>query len=165
MTNSRLANDGPGGLSHCGTGLLACLLLQAGLGAQTSEFVAERMPTPSCHASTIVELRSGELMAAWFGGEAEGRPDVAIWGARRQNGHWSAPAELVREPNIATWNPVLFRSGDGVLWLYYKFGPGPQQWTAGRMSSRDDGATWSSPEHLPAGVDSETVSGTGHRLL
>ena len=128
------------------------LAFAAALGAQTSEFVAERMPTPSCHASTIVELRPGELMAAWFGGTAEGRPDVAIWGARRQNGQWSAPAELVREPNIATWNPVLFRSGDGVLWLYYKFGPGPQQWTAGRMSSRDDGATWSSPEHLPAGI-------------
>jgi predicted neuraminidase len=77
---------------------------------------------------------------------------VAIWGALRQNEHWGAPAELVREPDIATWNPVLFRSGDAVLWLYYKFGPSPQQWTAGRMSSRDDGKTWSAPEHLPAGI-------------
>jgi predicted neuraminidase len=46
------------------------LAFAAALSAQTSEFVAERMPTPSCHASTIVELRPGELMAAWFGGTA-----------------------------------------------------------------------------------------------
>src|ERR1039457_2239762 len=84
--------------------LLPATFMAATLFAQTSEFVADPMPTPSCHASTVVERRPGELMAAWFGGTAEGRPDVAIWGARRQNGHWSAAAELVREPNIATWN-------------------------------------------------------------
>jgi predicted neuraminidase len=132
--------------------LFLVLATSAALAAQTSEFVADPMPTPSSHASTIVELESGDLMAAWFGGAGEGRPDVAIWGARRHAGKWQAPVELVREPNIATWNPVLFRSGDGLLWLYYKFGPSPQQWTAARMWSRDEGKTWSVAEHLPAGL-------------
>ena len=131
---------------------LLWILAAQSLMAQTSEFIADAMPTPSCHASTIVEVRPGELLAAWFGGTAEGRPDVAIWGARRRGGRWQAPTVLVREPHIAAWNPVLFRAGDGVLWLYYKFGPSPQQWTAGRLQSRDDGATWSPPEHLPAGI-------------
>ena len=36
---------------------------------------------------------------------------------------WSAPVELVREPNTPCWNPVLFHTNDGRLWLYYKFGP------------------------------------------
>jgi predicted neuraminidase len=130
---------------------ITLLVLAAPLGAQ-SEFVAERMPTPSCHASTIVEVRPGEFLAAWFGGRAEGSADVAIWGARRKNGRWEEPAVLVREPQIATWNPVLFHSADGVLWLYYKFGPSPQQWSAGRLFSRDGGASWSTPEHLPAGI-------------
>jgi predicted neuraminidase len=120
--------------------------------AQTSEFVADPMPTPSCHASTVVELKPGELMAAWFGGAGEGKPDVAIWGARQQAGIWQPTVELVREPKIATYNPVLFRTADHLLWLYYKFGPNPQEWSAGRLFSRDDGRTWSSPEHLPAGV-------------
>jgi predicted neuraminidase len=132
--------------------VLITAAIATALYAQTSEFVADQMPTASCHASTIVELRQGELMAAWFGGSAEGKPDVAIWGARRQNGRWQTPVELVREPNIATYNPVLFRSGDGVLWLYYKFGPSPREWTAGRLFSLDDGRTWPAPEHLPAGL-------------
>ena len=116
------------------------------------EFVFDSAPFRSCHASTVVELRNGDVMAAWFGGSAEGRPDVAIWGARRSNGTWSAPVELARETEIAAYNPVLFYTSDGVLWLYYKYGPHPNDWTGARKYSRDDGATWSAVEHLPAGL-------------
>lgn len=133
----------------CGVGLLAC---PGDQGSPASSFVADPPPTPSSHASTIVELAPSQLMAAWFGGTAEGRNDVAIWGARFQDNHWLPAVELTREPNIPCWNPVLFHTPDGVLWLYYKFGPSPQQWTAARMSSRDGGRTWSTPEHLPAGI-------------
>lgn len=117
-----------------------------------SEFIFTSAPFESCHASTIVELRNGELMAAWFGGSAEGKPDVAIWGSRRTQGQWSAPIELAREPGIASYNPVLFHTKDGRLWLYYKFGPHPTNWTAGRRWSNDEGRTWSEVEHLPAGL-------------
>ena len=122
------------------------------LSAQTSEFVADPMPTPSCHASTVVEVKPGELMAAWFGGTGEGRPDVAIWAAHKRNGKWEAPVEMAREKDTPTWNPVLFRGPDQVLWFYYKFGTSPQQWTAGRRLSKDNGATWTTAEHLPAGL-------------
>jgi predicted neuraminidase len=116
------------------------------------DFIYEQAPFPSAHASTIVETSPGELLAAWFGGKSEGAPDVAIWAARRSGDSWSAPFEVVREPNIATFNPVLFHTADKLLWLYYKFGPHPTQWTAGRLSSRDGGKTWSPAEHLPAGI-------------
>jgi predicted neuraminidase len=124
----------------------------AGMCQAVDEFVFETAPFPSCHASTVVELKNGDLMAAWFGGAGEGRPDVAIWGATRTKDGWSAPRELVREPNVPTWNPVLFYKGDGKLWLYYKYGRSPETWTAGRRSSTDDGKTWSAVEHLPAGL-------------
>jgi predicted neuraminidase len=114
--------------------------------------VFETAPFASCHAATIVETKGGSYLAAWFGGDAEGKPNVAIWGAKFENGRWTSPFELVREPDIATYNPVLFYSKDGALWLYYKFGPHPTRWSAGRISSRDDGNTWSPPEHLPAGI-------------
>ena len=132
--------------------LVAPTILSSVLFLHAQTFIADPPPTPSAHASTIVELKPGQLMAAWFGGTGEGNKDVAIWGARFENGRWLAPVELAREPNTPTWNPVLFHTPDGVLWLYYKFGTSPQQWTAARMSSRDDGRTWSKPEHLPAGL-------------
>ncbi len=116
------------------------------------EFIYETAPFPSCHASTVVELGNGDLLAAWFGGSDEGNADVAIWGSRRSRGGWSAPVELARESKIATYNPVLFHTSDGRLWLYYKFGPSPERWTAARRYSNDDGKTWSPIEHLPAGL-------------
>lgn len=120
--------------------------------APDGEFIFEHAPFASCHASTLVETGPGELLAAWFGGAAEGRPDVAIWGARKSAGRWSQPVELAREPGIAAYNPVLFYSQDKTLWLYYKFGPQPSSWTAARRSSRDHGKTWSEIERLPAGL-------------
>src|ERR1035441_920877 len=68
---------------------------------------------PECHASTIVALKGGDLMAAWFGGTKEGAPDVAIWGSRRIGGKWSAPVELEREKDVPSWNPALFHTHDG----------------------------------------------------
>src|SRR6185312_6091857 len=109
-------------------------------------------PFASCHASTIVALKNGELLAAWFGGTAEGAPDVAIWGSRRVDGKWSEPVELEREPGVASWNPVLFHTRDGRLWLYFKVGQSPSQWAAGRMYSDDEGRTWSKKDMLPAGL-------------
>jgi predicted neuraminidase len=118
----------------------------------TSEFIFNTAPFASSHASTLVELRDGSVLAAWFGGTAESKPDVAIWSAVRTARGWSAPVELVREPDVPTWNPVLFYSKDGRLWLYYKFGPTITGWTGGRRWSDDDGKTWSPIEHLPAGI-------------
>ncbi len=133
--------------------MIPASLLFALLLAQDAEFIYDRAPFPSCHASTIVETAPGEFLAAWFGGSDEGKPDVAIWGARKgRDGHWSEPAELARESSIATYNPVLFFSADKTLWLYYKFGPSPSSWTAARRSSADRGRTWSEIEHLPAGL-------------
>ena len=133
--------------------LLSLLLLPFALGAATtSEDIFTQAPFKSCHASTVVELPNGNLLAAWFGGTAEGNPDTGIWSSRKSNGAWTAPVELVKEPNIAMFNPVLFYTKDHRLWLYYKFGAHPMSWSAGRISSVDDGKTWSQPEHLPAGI-------------
>ena len=132
--------------------ILASMIASTVISAQTVEFISDRMPTPSCHASTVVELSNGDLLASWFGGTREGAPDVAIWQSRRTASGWSQPYAVVREPDIATYNPVLFYSAAHVLWLYYKFGPHPDSWTAGRTHSSDEGHTWAPLEHLPAGL-------------
>ena len=140
-------------------GMLTCTALAAASIAVAQnklagEFIFEpgSAPFPECHASTIVALKDGGLMAAWFGGTKEGAADVAIWGSRRVNGAWTAPVELEREKGFPSWNPVLFHTRDGRLWLYYKVGPSPSQWAAGRMVSDDEGRTWSKEERLPAGL-------------
>lgn len=148
------ATDSCGVLPAClaACALFATVCLETACAQAPGEFVADPAPTPSSHASTLVELKSGSILAAWFGGTEEGASDVAIWAARWQGEHWQKPFVLAREPDVATYNPVLFHSADGVLWLYYKFGPSPTAWSAARRFSRDEGNTWSEVEYLPAGL-------------
>jgi len=130
----------------------ALLVSSAGPAGVREEFVFENAPFASCHASTLVEVQGGDLLAAWFGGSAEGNPDVAIWLSRNSHNTWSKPQRIVSEPGVATYNPVLFRTLDNLLWLFYKFGPSPTNWSGGSLTSSDLGQTWSKPIHLPAGL-------------
>jgi predicted neuraminidase len=121
-----------------------------------SEFIFETAPFPSCHASTIAETKSG-LVAAWFGGTAERNPDVCIYVARYENGHWTPPMQVADGVGFATnrlptWNPVLFQPKNGGLLLFYKVGPAPASWWGMLITSLDDGKTWSKPQRLPDGI-------------
>lgn len=144
---------------------LRFLLLLVGLGSTAAadqagllkaEFIFETAPFPSCHASTVVEVRGG-LVAAWFGGTAEGKPDVGIWSAHFADGIWSAPVELGNgtQPDgtrFPCWNPVLFQAKGGPLMLFYKVGPSPAKWWGELKTSEDAGKIWSAARKLPEGV-------------
>src|SRR5262245_35439575 len=130
--------------------------LEPSRGGTVSEFVFERAPFSSAHASTIVETRDG-LVAAWFGGTREGAADVGIWLSRRLAGGWTTPIEVAngiqadgtRHP---CWNPVLFQMPDASLALFYKVGPSPQTLWGMVQTSRDAGRTWSEAARLPDGI-------------
>jgi len=121
-----------------------------------SEDIFAQAPFAACHASTIAETGSG-LVAAWFGGTAEGDPDVGIWFSRKADSTWTPPVEVAkavdaggrREP---CWNPVLFRPSGGPLLLFYKAGPSPSRWRGMMIQSVDEGRTWSEPAPLPEGM-------------
>jgi len=124
-------------------------------GLVKSEFIFESAPFPSCHASTIVQTKSG-LAAAWFGGTKEGAPDVGIWLSRQRDGQWSAPVEVasyVRDDgqHFACFNPVLFQPPNAPLLLFYKAGGNPAGWTGFLKTSTDEGVTWSAPTTIPDG--------------
>lgn len=114
-------------------------------------FHADDAPTPSCHASTIVDCRGG-LLAAWFGGSHEKCPDVDIWIARQVDGNWSQPQRVADGDGVACWNPVLSRLGDGTILLFYKVGPQIRDWKTWLVTSADNGASWSTPRSLGTGL-------------
>jgi predicted neuraminidase len=116
------------------------------------EFIYDKAPFRSAHASTIVETPARTLLAAWFGGTSEGNKDVEIWLSRRsREGNWSTPIQVTDTPDMPVWNPVLFQDS-GKTWLFFKVGPSPREWVGGYRISSDDGLTWSPVEYLPAGL-------------
>jgi predicted neuraminidase len=123
-----------------------------------AEFLNDRAPYPSCHASTIVEPAAGKLVAAWFGGTAEKNPDVGIWLSLHDGKAWSTPVEVANgvqpagQPRVPTWNPVLFQPRGGPLQLYYKVGPSPTTWWGELRTSNDGGRTWGAARRLPDGI-------------
>ena len=141
--------------------LIVLLLATTGiLKAQVlcKEFVYEPTNNPSCHASTIVCLKNGDLVTAFFGGSYEGCPDVCIWVCRKAAGNdsWTEPAlaadgvlnDTLRK---ACYNPVLFQMPDGELMLFFKIGSCVADWSGWLTRSRDNGMTWSAKEPLPDG--------------
>lgn len=57
------------------------------------EFVYDQSQYPETHASSIVELKNGDLVATYFGGTKERNPDVCIWTQIKKKGQnkWSEP--------------------------------------------------------------------------
>lgn len=57
------------------------------------QFLYEHTYFPEAHASTIVELKNGDLVAGYFGGTHEKDPDVCIWVNIKKKGSdtWSTP--------------------------------------------------------------------------
>jgi predicted neuraminidase len=119
---------------------------------------------PHRHAASMVELADGRLRAFWFSGSREGAPDVEIRTAvfdPRQN-RWQDEAAVIDRAATQTglWrsvrrlgNPVPARTADGPngrLHLFYvtvSLG-GWAGSSITRLSSTDDGQTWSAPQRL-----------------
>ncbi|EBS7634847.1 hypothetical protein CDR68_13855 [Salmonella enterica] len=103
-----------------------------------------------CHASTLVRLPCGTLVAAWFAGLREGSEDTAIWLSRYDHTRWTKPQRVTAREGKAHWNPVLFYPSDR-LWLFYKVGNDVHRWKTWFITSSDRGFTWSSPTELVNG--------------
>ena len=126
----------------------------ASAGVVASTFIGDPLPTPSVHASTIVQADK-TLLAAWFGGTDEGARDVVIWLSRNDGNGWSKPEEVAngvyeqQRIQYPCWNPVLHRLENGTIVLWYREGPDPSKWWTLMKKSNDGGRTWSKAERLP----------------
>ena len=119
-----------------------------------NQFIFERSPELTNHASTIVETQDG-LLAAWFGGPRARDPLNSIYSARYDGKNWDAPVKIV-EGKIGSmgyqcWNPVLFQPSRGPLLLFYKVGPSPEEWWGMLTTSTNAGRNWTKPRRLPDG--------------
>jgi alpha-L-fucosidase len=123
----------------------------------TDELIFVSPPFAQCHASTIVEVSADKYLMAVFGGTREGKNDVCIWLSARENGAWSKPLKIgdgvINDTlQYPCWNPVLFKTREGKLFLFYKVGPSPREWWGMVRTSENDGKSWILPERLPQGI-------------
>ena len=95
-------------------------------GGKTSQSFQSKIIFPlqeeHVHGSTVVELRGGDLLAAWFQGSGERwADDVRIMGSRLVKGDtsWSAPFLMADTPGFPDINPILFMDQQKRLWLMW----------------------------------------------
>ena len=150
--------------------------LPLGDSVLANEFLYEKASFPSCHASTITELKNHDLLAAYFGGSYESCKDVCIFVQRKKfikndpkKGYiyekgWSAPqmvADGVLNDTLrkACYNPVLYQIPNGDVILQYKIGKDVRDWTGYQMRSADNGYTWTGMrDSIPAHAGTEPDS-------
>ncbi len=118
------------------------------------EWIFTEKITDSCHASTVLPLDDGSVIAAWFGGSSESDDDVKILtSVRGTDGKWGEPIRVSADPNVAHWNPVLFQNDDGTITLYFKVGKDTEYWKT-YYSVSTDGKNWAAPRELVPGDNS-----------
>lgn len=118
------------------------------------QFIYEKIENvPACHASTVLPLPDGKILAAWFAGEHESNDNVRIWFAVKENGAWSVPCQIPSDENVPHWNPVLDLKNDGIIRLYYKKGKKIKSWVTWYCETADCGKTWTVPKPLAENDD------------
>ena len=111
--------------------------------------------TAACHASTVLPLDDGNVLAALFGGAKEGDASVEIYiSMRGTDGIWEKPRIVSENDGVPHWNPVLHLRQDGTILLFYKYGFQIDNWVTHVVSSKDGGQSWSQPSVLVPGDDS-----------
>lgn len=117
-----------------------------------NEFVLPIGQNTECHASHFVLTNDGRIFCVFFFGSKEGRDDIRIYGAfRNEGGGWGEPFPISEDDGIAHWNPVLFRKKDGSFLLFYKIGKIIPEWKTYYRVSYDNCRTWSDSRELVPG--------------
>lgn len=119
-----------------------------------------RAAEKKAHSATLVELRDGSLVCAWYAGRGEGASDVTIQtAARHSGGVWSEPRKIfdrrgvsdaLQRHVVSLGNPLLVSDGKGRLGLLF-VSIAAGKWSGSSINlswSDDQGASWSKPEKL-----------------
>ncbi|MDQ1096774.1 MULTISPECIES: sialidase family protein [Chryseobacterium] len=134
--------------------LISCKNYQPVLVSREKIFTENTAGFRQCHASTLTETENGNIICSWFGGEHEGDRSVKIWLSEWNHQNWSVPKAVADgkgsgNTDYPAWNPVLYTlpKTDSVF-MFYKAGPNPREWSCWLKTSADGGKNWSQPEEL-----------------
>ena len=120
------------------------------LEVKRHQLVIGEKKTLAHHASTVLPLADGRVLAAWFGGSREKGSDVGIWMAEKGGEGFGEP-RLIAGSMEPHWNPVLFERADGHILLFFKVGREIPDWRTMVMESSDGGKSWDGPRELAEG--------------
>lgn len=96
-------------------------------------FIKNNLPSskdvPSVHSPTLALMPDGKMLAMWFAGSGEGKPDVEIYGSFYDpiSNLWSEPKSYLTRQKLKEdsrhfikklGNPVLYRAQNGDLHLF-----------------------------------------------
>lgn len=104
------------------------------------------------HAPTILETRSGDLLAAWYAYSETEHVDASIVLCRKRAGrtHWEPGRCIMDKSMFSVGNPVLFEEPGGRIALFFVAIKGIY-WNDAFFEgswSEDGGETWSSPTQI-----------------
>jgi predicted neuraminidase len=112
-------------------------------------FASNYIPTTTVqvHASNLLQLPSGDLLCAWFGGSQEGLSDICVYFSRLRKGArvWEEPLKVSNDTGRSEQNPVLFQNPEtDDLWIMYTAQPAGNQDKAivRYRISKDEGKSW-----------------------
>ena len=111
------------------------------------------MVAPFNHAANLLALPNGDLLCVWYTGTGERDRNVSIALSRldHKSTRWSQPIIVAHRDNWANQNPVLFRTPDGKILLFYdsqQHGSSEATAVVNELISEDQGHTWSQPTTL-----------------
>jgi predicted neuraminidase len=124
-----------------------------------SQLIPQPQYVPAAHSSSFTVINRHQLLAFWFAGTKEGRPDVKIWYSVYKNGQWALARALVDPTMIAkanhryvikVGNPVIYRTETGVLHLFV-VSVSVGGWSGSALNhliSTDSGVSWSEPQRI-----------------
>lgn len=122
-----------------------------------SIFESFLIPQPSylmsAHSATLEILPDGSLVALWFAGSHEGKPDVKIWQAYFRNESWGFTTAVVSPEGLMSdtrmlikkvGNPVIYKAANNLLHLFV-VSVSIGGWSGSSINhliSKDNGKTW-----------------------
>ncbi|HLX55225.1 MAG TPA: sialidase family protein [Aquella sp.] len=112
------------------------------------------------HSTTFEVLANGNLLAFWFAGSHEGKPDVKIWSSRFRYNRWTDANKVVAPQMLSSQlsqyvrkvgNPVVYKASNGVLHLFVVSVGAIGGWSGSNiehLQSADNGITWKKAQKL-----------------